>query len=498
MNKPFKHAGGCQIFQNYLAVGIEDNDAKNKSKVCIFEILNPENPPVKPVAIIERRGEAYRSTAGCVGITKYKNDLLLAVGDWDTKHIDFYSCKFTRMENDEFKLISTVELAGISRKDWIDDSWSAYQNINLFAFNNNELYLVGLGQNSANENVADLFRLTETEPGKFNFKKIATKKFDCENEVSFKAAAGMVVTNNNEFSIISCGYHIEDKTFLNCFEINNNNNNKMKFKKAFGFSLFLLVIFGCANNKAEKVRVWPAHSHNDYEHERPLFDALDYHFKSVEADIYSVGDSLFVAHDFIQIKPGRTLQNLYLDPLKKRIDENNGSVYGNGEEIILLVDIKDDAKSTYQLLDKILQNYAGILTVFQNGQKKKGSVMVVISGNRPFKYMSNQTIRYAGFDGRLENLDSGVSPGLMPMVSDNWAKYFTWDGTGRMPSDEKILLQTFAGKASSEGYILRFWNTPNQSPEMRVAVWTELMDAGVGLIGADQLKELEEFFMEKM
>ncbi|HKI88470.1 MAG TPA: hypothetical protein VKA38_05535 [Draconibacterium sp.] len=221
MDKPFKHAGGCQIFQNYLAVGIEDNDAKSKSKVCIFEMSNPENPPEKPVVVIERKGEPYRSTAGCVGITKYKDHLLLAVGDWDIKHIDFYSCKFNRIKKDKFKLISSVEMAGISKEGWIDDSWSAYQNINLFTFNDNELYLVGLGQNSSSENVADLFRLSEDEPGKFNFKKIVTKKFDCKKEASFKAAAGVVVSNNNEFSIVSSGYHIENKTFLNYFGNSN-------------------------------------------------------------------------------------------------------------------------------------------------------------------------------------------------------------------------------------------------------------------------------------
>ena len=91
----------------------------------------------------------------------------------------------------------------------------------------------------------------------------------------------------------------------------------MKVKKTISILLFLFVIFGCGSNKNQKVRVWPAHSHNDYEHERPLFDALDCHFKSVEADVYSVGDSLFMVHSFDQIKPGRTFRQLYLEPLKK-------------------------------------------------------------------------------------------------------------------------------------------------------------------------------------
>lgn len=219
------------------------------------------------------------------------------------------------------------------------------------------------------------------------------------------------------------------------------NSVKMEVKKVVSFFLFLFVIFGCESNISEKIRVWPAHSHNDYERPRPLFDALDCHFKSVEADVYSVGDSLFVAHNFDQIKLGRTLRNMYLDPLEKRIAENNGSVYGNGEEIILLIDIKDDAMRTCQLLDKIFQNYHEMLTIFQNGEKKKGSLMVVISGNRPFDYMKSQTKRYASYDGCLEDLDSEISPELMPMISDNWTKYFSWDGKGRIPSDQKILLE---------------------------------------------------------
>lgn len=243
----------------------------------------------------------------------------------------------------------------------------------------------------------------------------------------------------------------------------------------------------------DQIKVLPAHSHNDYEHERPLFDALDCKFKSIEADIYTVGDSIFVAHDFDKIKPGRTLRNIYLEPLKNEIIQNNGSVYGNGEEVILFIDIKDDGLKTYQNLHRILTEYKSQLTSFAHDKKKQGSIMVVVSGNRPFEFMQSQTIRYAGFDGRLENLDSGISPNLMPVVSDNWFKYFKWDGTEKMTETEKLKLKNYAEKARNQGYILRFWNTPNRTPEQRKAVWTELKNAEVGLIGVDELKELQGF-----
>ncbi len=58
-----------------------------------------------------------------------------------------------------------------------------------------------------------------------------------------------------------------------------------------------------------------AHAHNDYEHARPLFDALDHGFCSIEADVYVVNGQLLVAHDREKVSPSRTLQALYLDPM---------------------------------------------------------------------------------------------------------------------------------------------------------------------------------------
>src|SRR5690242_5509037 len=40
-----------------------------------------------------------------------------------------------------------------------------------------------------------------------------------------------------------------------------------------------------------------AHAHNDYEHTRPLLDALDQGFCSVEADVWLIDGELRVAHD---------------------------------------------------------------------------------------------------------------------------------------------------------------------------------------------------------
>src|SRR6516165_4820653 len=100
-----------------------------------------------------------------------------------------------------------------------------------------------------------------------------------------------------------------------------------------------------------------AHAHNDYEHTRPLFDALDQGFCSVEADIYLVDGKLLVAHQRSQVKPERTLQALYLDPLRERIKKNHGRVYANGPECVLLIDLKTDWHQIYPVLREVLKEY---------------------------------------------------------------------------------------------------------------------------------------------
>src|ERR1043166_3466380 len=51
-----------------------------------------------------------------------------------------------------------------------------------------------------------------------------------------------------------------------------------------------------------------AHAHNDYEHGRPLLDALDQGFCSIEADVWLVDGKLLVAHDRDRGKSERTLE----------------------------------------------------------------------------------------------------------------------------------------------------------------------------------------------
>ena len=54
---------------------------------------------------------------------------------------------------------------------------------------------------------------------------------------------------------------------------------------------------------------------------------VDQGFCSVEADIFLVDGKLLVGHTRRSLKPERTLQATFLEPLKQRVVQNGGRVY---------------------------------------------------------------------------------------------------------------------------------------------------------------------------
>ncbi len=230
------------------------------------------------------------------------------------------------------------------------------------------------------------------------------------------------------------------------------------------------------------------HAHNDYEHERPLLDALDQGFVSVEADVWLTKDGLLVAHTPFGLKVGRTLQALYLDPLRARVRANGGAVLKDTPHFYLLVDVKSEAKATHAELAKVLAGYADVLTVTRGGKTEWKAVTIVISGNCDRDAIARGAVRYAAIDGRPPDLDGAATADLIPWVSASWGSQFRWDGTGAMPDAERARLKDYVGRAHKGGRMVRFWATP-ETP----ALWRELVAAGVDLIGTDRLADLRAF-----
>ncbi len=260
---------------------------------------------------------------------------------------------------------------------------------------------------------------------------------------------------------------------------------------------FASIHFVHADESAKKVwddtslaKAHAAHAHNDYLHRRPLLDALDQGFGSAEADVFLVDGKLLVAHTRLELSPQRTLESLYLDPLRERIRANDGSVHGDGSPFTLLIDLKSDGESTFKVLNQMLAEYSEVFSRIENGKLHPGPVRAIVSGNRPIETILSTSPCFVGIDGRLSDIDSDLSVEQMPLISDNWRQHFKWQGQGQIPQDEAEKLDRLVKQIHDEGRQLRFWATRDDP-----AMWKTLRNAKVDMINTDNLEGLSRFLL---
>jgi len=256
-------------------------------------------------------------------------------------------------------------------------------------------------------------------------------------------------------------------------------------------AVMAVVALATAREACAEVKPLPrAHSHNDYEQARPLNEALDNGVCNIEADIFLVDGVLLVAHTRAELNPERTLQGLYLDPLRARCERGGGFVFPDKTGITLLIDIKDEANATYAVLRTVLEGYADMLTEFRDDQVTQRAVTVVLSGNRPIETLRAEPVRLAGIDGRFDELAPGTPASLFPWVSMSWPSQFSWRGNDPISDEERDKLGELVRKAHANGQRLRFWGTPPRD----ASVWPVLDAAGVDILGTDDIPKLRAYF----
>ncbi|NND08735.1 MAG: hypothetical protein HKN87_20365 [Saprospiraceae bacterium] len=213
MEKPLKHAGGFQISDGYLSIGIEDNEARDTSVVQLYDIRNGlANATL--VNQMERSGPYERATAGCVGLTFYKNKWICIVGNWHTKDLDIYTTSSPSIAS-TMHLTQTVTPMDSLRQDWWDDRWISYQNINLYTYNG-RCYLLGFGQSEKGENIADLFLFCADE-GNHHLRKLYSRVFE-NNGCDFSLGTGAHFSDGKIENIVACDRHLSPVSNLYLFE----------------------------------------------------------------------------------------------------------------------------------------------------------------------------------------------------------------------------------------------------------------------------------------
>jgi hypothetical protein len=203
MNQPYRHAGGFQVSEPYLAVGIEDNHTKTTSKVCLYKYHETNLFAAQPNMIIERSGEPKRRTAGSVGLLSIGDSYLMVVSNWDSRNWDFY---LVDPANNSSQLLYQFTAPA---------TFPNYQSIN-FIRDSEMIYAVGFYQEEQ-VGYGDLIRVSKATEFEPIMEQIITKTFECRDLVDFGAAAGLQVDNKGKLHVWGTQRNTLDQLVINRF-----------------------------------------------------------------------------------------------------------------------------------------------------------------------------------------------------------------------------------------------------------------------------------------
>lgn len=230
-----------------------------------------------------------------------------------------------------------------------------------------------------------------------------------------------------------------------------------------------------------------AHAHNDYVHRRPLKEALENGFISVEADIHLVEGKIVVAHNRAT-NHSPELSKLYLAPLDSILNAHQGRIYPeSGSTFYLMIDLKTEGESTYRALKELLVNFPSLLCHADNC-----AVKIFLSGERPKEMMLKDSTSGIAIDGRPDDVGKGYPSRVMPVISDTYKNWSDWRGNSAASESDLTRIKALALRVHAEGKKLRLYGIPDKE-----AVWQELLNAGVDLINTDHLEELNNFLQKK-
>jgi hypothetical protein len=262
----------------------------------------------------------------------------------------------------------------------------------------------------------------------------------------------------------------------------------------------------------------PVHSHNDYWRRIPLFEAIGSGCISVEADIHLRNSDLFIGHTARSLKKNSTLQSMYLEPLQRMIEDQNANVTDGTwrgifnrapqQTFVLLVDHKTSGIETLAELHAQLQTLRDhdYLTYWNGSDRIMRPLTIVATGNAPFEGVLalDPQHRDIFWDAPLERLasindDFGSSPvryaynhsnSYLASTQFRNARFWSSPGAYTPSSDSPRLTDMRANQieqARARGLLSRYWDTPDQPPNLREIVWRVLVDAEVDLLNMDDL-----------
>ncbi|MCJ8210037.1 hypothetical protein MUY27_09975 [Mucilaginibacter sp. RS28] len=248
--------------------------------------------------------------------------------------------------------------------------------------------------------------------------------------------------------------------------------------KLFTLLVFWATLLNALNTTAQYLP--HAHSHNDYNQSNPFHHAYDAGFGAIEADVFFRNGTLLVGHDKEKLSPGRTLEKLYLEPLKKELKKDTA------RRVTLLIDNKEDYST---IMPELIKELKPLLTYLTN-QDEEPRLKILISGNRPPPALFKSYPEYILFDEDLKQNYTTEELPKIGQISLRFSDYSAWKGDGALPEKDRERLKNVIDRVHAMGKPIRFWDALDNT-----AGWKMLQDLGVDVIGTDDIDQLRDFLL---
>ena len=282
--------------------------------------------------------------------------------------------------------------------------------------------------------------------------------------------------------------------------------------------------------RAKPVRV---HSHNDFQHTLPLFEALGSGCISVEADVHwanvgQQGHDFYVGHTADSLRPDYRLGSLYLEPLRRLIETQNPDKGPHGrrrgifdaapeQTVVLLIDFKTPGWESLRALRAQLSplRERGFLTYWNGTARVEGPLTIVVSGMIWRSTILDDSMENYGdvfLDADLSTLalesygeDYGSEPRPFTtyyntsnsyLASTEYSKakfgpyrdeYHDIYSIQLSDTERRDLCASQFEQAKTRGLITRYYDIVSEPPNVQEQAIRNLTEEGVGLLNMDDL-----------
>jgi hypothetical protein len=207
-------------------------------------------------------------------------------------------------------------------------------------------------------------------------------------------------------------------------------------------------------------------------------------FRGVEADVVLRAGDLRVAHSAAEARPGRTLESLYLQPIRDLV-QKCGRVLNPSTPFILNVELKERSRAAYDSLLALTDRYNDLLD--PRPPASAAALEIILVGWSPrISDMSSSSERRLGRQHKISSRSAALpeEAASVRLITLDYGKTIKWSGRGSRPQHAASWLdQVRRAKQAIPGRIARAYNAPAHS-----AVYRLLFEGGIDLIGTEDLQ----------